>query len=142
MFNFFKKKKNIIISCKTDNILVNNKTLHFPTNYQTLIEVFGKPNREIEKSKNYILWDKKGIFCSYTNPDEILSICFYQNNKTRSNYNTKKQFKGELLLNNKTITHSEFSKISLGNVVIHRLGSEKETRFGFSLGVNTNYDSK
>lgn len=140
MFNFFKKKrKNFIINCKTDEITINDVNLTFPTNYQTLVTVFGEPTRELEKSKNYMIWDKDGILCSYTNPKEILSIDFYQNNPTKSEYNTKKQFKGTLFLNYESITNNEFSKIALGSLAIHRLGSENEIRFGFSLGVNNIY---
>lgn len=141
MFNFFKKKKkDYIINCKTNEILINDILIVFPTNYDTLVEVFGAPTRELQKSKNYMIWDNDGVLCSYTNPNEILSIDFYQNNPTKSEYNTKKQFNGTLFLNNESITNSEFSKIALGNLAIHRLGSENEIRFGFSLGINNNYN--
>ena len=33
----------------------------------------------------------------------------------------------------------KFGKIGLGKVAIHRLGSENETRFGFSIGINKDY---
>lgn len=140
MLNFFKKKKKyIIINCKTDEVLVNNVKLTFPTNYNTLVEIFGKPTRELKKSKNYMIWDSEGILCAYNNPEGILSVSFHQNNKTKSEYNTKSQFKGGLFLNLENITNNEFSKIPLGSIAIHRLGSESEIRFGFSLGVNNDY---
>ncbi|GFD76003.1 hypothetical protein KUL113_54230 [Tenacibaculum sp. KUL113] len=141
MFNFFKKKKvtSLTIICDTNIIHVNNKPLTFPTNYNTLIDVLGKPSRELKKSNNYIIWDTHGIFCGYTDRDNILSINVYQNKKDRSEYNTQKQFKGKLFLNNEEITNNEFGKIPLGKVAIHRLGRESDTRFGFSLGVNRDY---
>lgn len=137
MFNFFKKKrKTFVINCKTDDIIINDISITFPTNYDMLVTVFGKPTRELQKSKNYMIWDNDGILCSYTNPNEILSISFNQSNKTKSEYNTAEQFKGSLLLNSESITNSEFGKIALGKLAIHRLGSEKDIRYGFSLGVN------
>lgn len=141
MFNFFKKKKvkGLTIVCDTDVIHINNKPLTFPTNYSTLVEVLGKPTRELKKSNDYIIWDAHGIFCGYTERDNILSINIYQNKKDRSEYNTKKQFKGTLVLNNEEITNNEFGKIPLGKVAIHRLGRESDTRFGFSIGVNRDY---
>lgn len=142
MFKFFSKKKYIIINCLTDEVLIDGSTLKFPTNYNTLIETFGKPSRELQQSKNYMFWDSLGIICAYNNADEILSVNFYQNNKIKSEYNTKQQFTGGLFFNSKNITNKEFKKISLGKVAIHRLGSESEIRFGFSLGVNNNFMAK
>lgn len=141
MLNFFKKKKikHLTIKCGTDYITVNDQIISFPTNYNTLSTVFGKPSREIQKSNHYIIWDDYGIFCGTNDLNNILSINFYQNKKDKTEYNTKKQFKGDLFLNDEKITNSEFGKIALGKVVIHRLGSESETRFGFSLGANMDY---
>lgn len=142
MFKFFKKKRKVYtIDCKTDEIFINEQPITFPTQYDTLISIFGEPTRELQKSKNYVIWDKDGILCSYTNPNKILSISIHQNNTTKSEYNTKQQFIGNLLLNSENITNNEFSKIALGKLAIHRLGSEKEIRFGFSLGVNNNYET-
>ena len=140
MFKFFtKKKKYIIINCISDEVLIDGRKLMFPANYNTLIETFGKPSRELQKSKNYMFWDALGIICAYNNADKILSVNFYQKNKIKSEYNTKQQFTGGLFFNSKNITNKEFGKISLGKVAIHRLSSESETRFGFSLGINNNY---
>ncbi len=138
MFSFFKKKKkNFLINCTTDTITINNETINFPTNYDTLTHVFGKPSREIFNDKNYIFWDKYGVFCGCSDKNKIISINFFQNRKDSSKYNTKKQFKGELFLNNDTITNNEFETINLGNVAIHRLGSVQEIRYGFSLGLSS-----
>lgn len=126
-----------MIECDTDVITINNKPVTFPTNYDTLIHIFGKPDRKLNKSKNYIIWDKLGIFCGYK--DNILSINFYQKKQDRTEYNTKKQFTGKLILNNDEITNNEFSKISLDELAILRLGSENTVRFGFSIGVNKTY---
>ena len=141
MFKFLKKKKvkDLVIKCDTDTIIINEKPIVFPTNYDALIAVLGKPEREITKTNHYMIWDQYGVFCGYTNKDEILSINIYQNKQDRSEYNSKKQFKGKLLLNGEEITNNEFNKISLGNVAIHRLGRENEIRFGFSLGINNIY---
>jgi len=141
MFSFFKKKKvkHLSIKCATDSITINDQTISFPTDYETLISVLGKPSREIKKSNTYFLWDDYGIFYGSNNLNKVLSINIYQNKKDKSEYNTKKQFKGSLFLNDEEITNSEFVKIPLGKVVIHRLGSENETRFGFSIGANLNY---
>ncbi len=141
MFKFLKKKKvkELVIKCDTDTVLINEKPIIFPTNYDTLIAVLGKPERELTKTNHYMIWDQFGIFCGYTDKNEILSINIYQNKQDRSEYNSKKQFKGKLLLNNEEITNNEFGKISLGTVAIHRLGSENEIRFGFSLGINKVY---
>ncbi|CAM1349342.1 DUF7738 domain-containing protein [Tenacibaculum crassostreae] len=141
MFNFLKKKKvkNLVIECDTDMVSINKKSLTFPTDYDTLITILGKPSREITRSNNYMIWDAHGVFCGYTDGDNILSINIYQNKKDKSEYNTKKQFNGKLFLNNEEITNNEFGKIPLGKIAIHRLGSENEIRFGFSLGVNRDY---
>ncbi|MGB1043083.1 MAG: hypothetical protein ACPGU6_06795 [Tenacibaculum sp.] len=143
MFNFLKKKKQkkLVIECDTDIITINSKSVTFPTNYDTLIHIFGKPDRKLNKSKNYIIWDKLGIFCGYEDKNNILSINFYQNKQDRTEYNTKKQFTGKLILNNDEITNNEFSKISLGELAILRLGSENTIRFGFSIGVNKTYNN-
>lgn len=140
MFNFFKKKrKKHTISCDTDTILVNDVALDFPTNYDKLIAIFGTPTRELQKSKQYLIWDEDGVLCGYNDANEILSINFYQNKKDKSEYNTKKQFIGSLIFNEKDISNNEFDKIAIGKYAIHRLGSESEIRFGFSLGINNNY---
>lgn len=141
MFNFFKKKKvkNLIIKCDTDFIFIDKKPISFPTKYDTLINALGKPDRELTKSNNYIFWDNYGVFCGYTDKNNILSINVYQNKKDKSEYNTKKQFTGQLFLNDEEITNNEFGKIALGKIAIQRLGSESEIRFGFSVGVNSVY---
>lgn len=138
MFSFFKKKKTpqITIICKTDKVLINNQPLTFPTKYEKLIKILGEPSREIKKSKHYVFWDTIGVFCGYTDRNEIVSIHFIQIKKGKNNYTPKELFKGDLLLNNEAITNNEFSKISLGNIAVHRLGSENEIRYGFSIGVN------
>jgi hypothetical protein len=142
MFKFFRKKKviDLIIKCDTDHVSINEKPITFPTNYNSLISILGNPDRELEKTNRYMIWDNYGVFCGYTDKDKILSINVYQNKKDKSQYNTKKQFKGKLLLNEEEITNSEFSKIPLGKIAIHRLGSESEIRFGFSLGINKVYN--
>lgn len=141
MLKFFRKKKvkNLVIKCVTDLITINEEPIVFPTSYQNLTKILGKPSREIKKSNTYILWDNIGVFCGFTDENNILSINIYQNKLDESEYNTKKQFKGDLYFNDENITNNEFGKIALGKVVIHRLGSESETRFGFSLGVNVEY---
>ncbi|WP_428742385.1 hypothetical protein [Tenacibaculum sp.] len=141
MLSFFKKKKvkDLVITCDTDVIHIDDKPLTFPTSYDALTQILGSPSRELEKSNNYIIWDQYGIFCGYTDSDNILSINIYQNKKDKSEYNTKQQFKGKLFLNEDEITNNEFGKIPLGKVAIHRLGSENEIRFGFSIGVNRDY---
>ncbi|TDQ27869.1 DUF7738 domain-containing protein [Tenacibaculum caenipelagi] len=141
MLSFFKKKKvkDLVIKCDTDIIHIDDKPLTFPTSYDALTQILGSPSRELKKSNNYIIWDQYGIFCGCTDNDNILSINIYQNKKDKSEYNTKQQFKGKLFLNDDEITNTEFGKIPLGKVAIHRLGSENEIRFGFSIGVNRDY---
>ncbi len=144
MFNFLRKKKviDLVIKCDTDVIIINDKSITFPSDYDTLINVLGKPDRELEKTNHYMIWDKHGVFCGYTDRGNILSINVYQNKQDKSEYNTKKQFKGKLLLNDEEITNNEFGKIPLGKIAIHRLGSENEIRFGFSLGINRVYKNQ
>ena len=141
MFNFFKKKKviDLVIKCNTDAIVINETQIDFPTSYNTLVSVLGKPDRELKMTNHYMIWDNYGVFCGCTDKENILSINIYQNKQDRSEYNTKKQFKGQLFLNDEEITNNEFSKVSLGKIAIHRLGSENEIRFGFSLGINKFY---
>ncbi|WP_233882049.1 hypothetical protein, partial [Tenacibaculum piscium] len=80
------------------------------------------------------------------NSQYILSINAYQytNNNIKNNsiYATKKLFSGELYLNDERITYSEFGKISLGKVAIHRLGKETDFRLGFNVGINKIYAKK
>ncbi len=141
MFNFLKKKKiqNFTVNCKTDSIYINDTNINFPTTYQTLLSILKEPTRQITTSKNYCIWDDFGISCSFENKENILSINFYQNKDKVSEYVAKKQFTGDLFLEDENITYSEFGKIGLGKIAIHRLGSEHETRFGFSIGVNNDY---
>jgi len=141
MFNFLKKKKvkHLIIKCNTDTIIINDQPISFPTDYATLTRILGEPSREIKKSNIYLFWDDYGIFYGSNNLNNVLSINIFQNKKDKSEYNTKKQFKGSLFLNDEEITNSEFGTIVIGKNVIHRLGSESETRFGFSIGANLDY---
>ena len=141
MFSFLKRKKvkPLTIKCSTDYITINDQPISFPTDYNTLISVLGVPSREIKKTNTYVLWDDYGIIYGSNNVKNVLSINIFQNKKDTTEYNTKKQFSGSLFLNDENITHGEFGKIVLGKNVIHRLGSENETRIGFSLGVNLNY---
>lgn len=141
MFNFLKKKKvkHLSIKCTADSITINDQIISFPTDYDTLTQILGAPSREIKKSNIYLLWDDYGIFYGSKDLNNVLSINIYQYKKDKSEYNTKKQFSGSLFLNDEDITHAEFGKIALGKNVIHRLGSESENRFGFSIGVNLEY---
>jgi len=141
MFKFFKKKKAkpIVIKCSTNEVTINDKSISFPTDYSTLTQILGKPSREIKKSNIYLMWDDYGIFYGSNDLNNVLSIKFFQNKKDTSEYNTKKQFSGSLFLDDEDITNSEFGTIPLGKIVIHRLGSENETRFGFSIGANLDY---
>ena len=143
MFNFFKKKKvkHIIIKCSSEIITINDLPISFPTDFATLTSVLGKPSREIKKENIYLFWDDYGIFYGSKDLNNVLSINIFQNKKDTSEYNTKRQFKGELFLENENITNNEFGKIALGKNVIHRLGSESETRFGFSIGANLEYSA-
>lgn len=141
MFNFFKKKKvnHLTVKCSTEGITINDKAISFPTDYNTLIDILGEPSRKIEKTNTYVLWDDYGVFYGSNNLNKVLSIKFFQNKKDTTEYNTKNQFKGSLFLDDEEITHNEFVKIPLGKMVIHRLGSESESRFGFSIGANLEY---
>lgn len=144
MFSLFKKKinsKSIILDCKSNHLSIKDSNIVFPTNIDTLKSFFGKPSRKIQKETTYTFWDRLGVYVSYTNPDEILSINFFQNKKDRSEYNTKKQFRGKLMVNDSNVSYSEFKKISLGDIVIYGLGGY-EDRFGFSIGANFDYKDK
>lgn len=138
-FNFFRKKKvvDLVIKCEIDSISINDKPISFPTKHTVLTDILGEPDRTLIKTKNYIFWDKYGVFCGYTDENNILSINAYQNKEDKSIYNTKNQFKGKLFLNDKEITNSEFGQISLGKFALRRLGRDHEFRFGFNLGVST-----
>lgn len=140
MFKLFKKKKlkDFTIICKTNSIMVNDVELSFPTTYNTLVEIFGDPSRKIDGSNEYIIWDDYGFSCSVNDSQAILAVNVYQSNNV-STYVAKKPFKGKLYFDDKDITYTEFGKIGLGKVAIHRLGSEHETRFGFSIGINNDY---
>ncbi len=133
-----KKKKEFIIVCKTNEIFINDINLNFPTTIEQLITIFGEPTRRIHNSSQYVIWDNFGISCSLKNDNEILSISVYQSNNV-SEYVAKKPFTGKLFLEEEEITFGEFSKIGLNKIAIHRLGSESENRFGFSIGVNNDY---
>lgn len=140
MFSIFKKKKQkyFIINCNTDSVLINGTPLSFPTNYSTLVEVLGEPSRTISTTKEYVIWDDYGFACSLKDSDEIVAINVYQGNNI-SEYVPKKPYTGTLFFEDDDITFNEFSKIGLGKIAILRLGSENETRFGFSIGVNNDY---
>ncbi len=142
MFSIFKKKKQkyFIINCNTDSVLINGTALSFPTNLNKLVEVLGEPSRRISTTKEYIIWDDYGFACSLRDRDEneILAINVYQTNNV-SEYVPKKPYTGTLFFEDDDITFNEFSKIGLGSIAILRLGSEHETRFGFSIGINNDY---
>jgi hypothetical protein len=141
MFTLFKKKKlkEYTISCATDSLQINDTEINFPCEPKDLINVFDNPSREIENSNKYLIWDDYGLSCTVNENETILSLNVYQENKSPSEYVPKKGFNGKLFFEEKDITFKEFSKIGLGKIAIHRLGSESETRFGFSIGVNTDY---
>ena len=86
-----------------------------------------------------MFWDDHGVFYGSNDVNNVLSIKFFQNKKDTSEYNTKNQFQGKLFLEDENITYEEFVTIPLGKAIIHRLGSESETRFGFSIGANLDY---
>ncbi|CAM1345207.1 DUF7738 domain-containing protein [Tenacibaculum amylolyticum] len=140
MLNLFKKKKQkeFIIHCNTDSLLINDTMLDFPTNHVRLTAIFGEPTRRIASTNEYLIWDDYGFSCTIQGDNTILSVNVYQSNNV-SEYVAKKPFTGKLYLEDKDITYNEFGKIGLGKVAIHRLGSENETRFGFSIGINKDY---
>lgn len=139
MFSFFRRKKKqvIDIDCKTDIILINNNEISLPTNFQNLVTIFGEPQRKTANTdKMYVFWDNLGIFCGYVTPEKIISVSFLQKIQSATNYKPKKPFTGSLLFNDENITNDEFTKIGFGKYVIHRLGSEREIRYGFTIGVS------
>lgn len=141
MFSIFKKKKikEFTIQCETNVIQINDTALHFPCSIDDLTQVFDQPTRNINTSYQYAIWDDFGFSCSINENQKIVSLNVYQGNDNPSDYVPKKPFTGKLFLEEEDITFNEFSKIGLGKIAIHRLGSESETRFGFSIGVNTEY---
>ncbi|MFY7671682.1 hypothetical protein ACOSP6_11410 [Tenacibaculum sp. MEBiC06402] len=143
MFKFFKKKKQkeFTIRCSTDHLKINEDTLNFPCVYDNLFSVLGEPSRKINSSNEYLIWDEYGFLCSVNENGEILSLSVYQANNNVSEYVPKNGFNGKLFFEEDDITFKEFSKIGLGKIAIHRLGSESETRFGFSIGINNDYKS-
>ncbi|TCI90034.1 DUF7738 domain-containing protein [Tenacibaculum sp. M341] len=140
MLKFLKKKKTkeINIVCKTNEVIINDIKINFPTTTEELIAVFEEPSRKIEGTNQYLIWDDLGISCTIKGDNEILSINVYQSNNI-SEYVAQKPFAGKLYLEEDEITFSDFSKIGLNTVAIHRLGSESENRFGFSVGINNEY---
>ncbi|CAL2094895.1 hypothetical protein [Tenacibaculum sp. 190524A05c] len=141
MLKFFKKKKQkeFNIHCSTDFLKVNDHLLNFPCIYSDLLTIFGEPTRKIDSSNEYLIWDDFGFSCSINENDQILSLSVYQGNNNPSEYVPQKSFNGKLFFEEDDITYNEFSKIGLGKIAIHRLGSESETRFGFSIGINNDY---
>lgn len=141
MLKFFKKKKQkeFTINCATDYLKINEYLLDFPCKDSDLLAVFGEPTRKISSSNEYLIWDEYGFLCSVNDNNQIVSLRVYQGTNNPSEYVPQKSFSGKLFLEEDDITFNEFSKIGLGKIAIHRLGSENETRFGFSIGVNNNY---
>ncbi|MCH2031914.1 MAG: hypothetical protein MK202_00215 [Tenacibaculum sp.] len=143
MLKFFKKKKQkeFNIQCATDYLKINEHMLDFPCTHEDLTKIFGEPTRKISSSNEYLIWDEFGFLCSVNDNDQILSLSVYQGNNNPSEYVPQTSFYGKLFFEEDDITYNEFSKIGLGKIAIHRLGSETETRFGFSIGVNNDFKS-
>lgn len=141
MLNFFKKKKpkEFNIQCATNYLKINEHIVNFPCNKKDVINILGEPTRKIYSGNEYMIWDKFGFLCSVNENNEILSLSVYQENSNPSEYVPQTNFYGKLFLEEKDITFKEFCKIGLGKIAIHRLGSEKETRYGFSIGINHNF---
>jgi hypothetical protein len=141
MLKFFKKKKQkeFTITCATDYLKINEHSLDFPCKYNDLINILGEPSRKINSSNEYLIWDVFGFLCSINESGDILSLSVYQDHNNVSEYVPKNGFNGKLFFEEDDITFKEFIKIGLGKIAIHRLGSESETRFGFSVGVNNDY---
>lgn len=141
MLKFFKKKKQkeFTIKCATNYVKINEHLLDLPCTNEDLLTIFGEPTRKINSSNEYLIWDEFGFLCSVNGNGKILSISVYQGTNNPSEYIPQKSFSGKLFFENDDITFNEFSKIGLGKIAIHRLGSENETRFGFSISVNNDY---
>ncbi|MCV6628857.1 MAG: hypothetical protein OIF50_03255 [Flavobacteriaceae bacterium] len=140
----FKKKRNsssnIIVESHTNQIKINGREVSFPIDYDTLVEIFGKPSREEHDVVWQVIWDKLGIYTEYATSDAIFYIRFLLSNKHQLKYFPKKFFCGQIKVDNQEVTQENFKEIKLKKYEVSKNTYEGEAQpYTISIGLNFFY---
>lgn len=145
MFSFLKKKqsKNIRIVGTDQELLINDVAITFPTNYETLVTVFGEPSRtsKTKLSKSPVIcWDAEGVYCSCGSYSHIYGFSLIFSKNHNLDLIPKNNFSGSIIINNEEVLFNYFSKIEHPTYLVEKLTyQDKEEPYALSFRTNLDY---
>jgi hypothetical protein len=136
------KPKNIQIKCSETRLEINGIELIFPTNFASLVELFGEPSKtsRTKLTRSYInCWDEYGVYCNYASSDKILGISLIlSKNHSLENF-PNHFFNGEIFISNKKINHQELTQTAFENYVLKKITYQGEQKpYAISIRLNPN----
>lgn len=136
-----KKKENTVIECDSKAIKINSTRIEFPTNYNVLEKILGKPNRieTVRNSKNKVyLWDDLGIYCSTATPDNMLMILLVEDNRYGLGHQPLNNFKGTVIIDGEPISDS-IQNVSEDRPYMIRSIIKDDNQVAIALGWNPDF---
>ncbi|MEP2237478.1 MAG: hypothetical protein ABJI22_03890 [Maribacter sp.] len=146
MFSFLKKNrpKPIRIVGTDEQLLINDVAITFPTNYETLVAIFGEPSRtgKTKLSKSPVIcWDAEGIYCSCGSYGHIFGFSLIFSKKHHLDLPPKNHFSGSIILDDKEIFFDDFSINENPNYCIKKL-TYKDEEQPYALYISSNLEAK
>jgi hypothetical protein len=146
MFNLFKKQqpKSISIIGTEEQLTINGVPVTFPTNHDTLVELFGEPtsSSKTKLTKSTVLcWDAEGVYCNYAASSHIYSFSLIFSKKHHLELSPKNNFSGSININNKDILFDDFDGIEFNNYVLRKLTYKGEVQ-PYAIAFMVNLDAK
>ncbi|MDX1327868.1 MAG: hypothetical protein R3299_09180 [Arenibacter sp.] len=136
-----KKKETIVIECDSETIRIQGARIQFPTNYDALEAIIGKPNRveSVRNSKNKVfLWDDLGIYCSTATPENMLMILLVEDNRYGLGHQPLNNFQGTVIIDGEPIKDS-IQNVSGDRPYIIRSIIKDQNQVAIALGWNPDF---
>jgi hypothetical protein len=112
------------IVCKENYVNINGEELVFPLKLKVLIKILGAPSEtKIIEFLTITKWNELGIYCGYRDSNQVGMLGF---KIKKGNQFPKEIFKGDIFVNNKSITDYAEKSIILGELQIENVEFELE----------------
>ncbi|MDY7395659.1 hypothetical protein UMM65_10430 [Aureibaculum sp. 2210JD6-5] len=146
MLNLFKKNKlqSIRIDCFENQLKINGIPLTFPTNYDTLVNIFGEPSKigSTKLTNSQInCWNESGLYCDYSSSQHILMLCFVISKNHKLELAPKQLFKGNIFIEGQQIYIDEISKTKFQNYTLNKLTYRGESK-PYAISFMQNFNAK
>lgn len=133
-----KEKKHLNIKCEAEDILINDISISFPTNYDILKNILGEANRieSVKQANNDVyLWDTLGVYCSTNNPEKMLMLLLVEDNRYGLGHQPKNNFKGEVIIDGQPLEDA-IDQVSENRPYMIRAIKKDGKRVAIALGWN------